>query len=97
MSLKDFTIHTSLNVAPNPGALALSPDGNYLVITHFGNYTAPSSPSNALTVISLNANNATQTFALGTPPLGVAFGYDGFALVVTTTNFIYLTRQTGRP
>src|SRR5258708_31018588 len=50
MSLKDFTVPTSLNVAPNPGSLALSPDGNYLVIAHFGNYTAPSSPTNALTV-----------------------------------------------
>ncbi|PYT26331.1 MAG: hypothetical protein DMG58_22740 [Acidobacteria bacterium] len=96
MSLKDFTIHTSLYVAPNPGALALSPNGSYLVITHFGNYTAPSSPSNALTVINLNANNATQTFALGTPPLGVAFGYDGFALVVTTTNFILFDPANGQ-
>src|SRR5712671_4836499 len=96
MSLKDFTVHTSLNVAPNPGSLALSPDGNYLVIAHFGNYTAPSSPSNALTVISLNANNETQTFALGDPPLGVAFGYDGFALVVTTTNFILFDPANGQ-
>lgn len=96
MSLKDFTVHTSLNVAANPGSLALSPDGNFLVITHFGNYTAPSSPSNALTVISLNANNATQTFALGDPPLGVAFGYDGVALVVTTTNFILFDPANGQ-
>src|SRR5579864_6351820 len=96
MSLKDFTVHTSLNVAPEPGSLALSPDGNYLVIAHFGNFTAPSSPSNALTVISLNANNATQTFALGAPPLGVAFGYDGIALVVTTTNFILFDPANGQ-
>src|SRR5258708_6500270 len=96
MSLKDFTVHTSLNVAPNPGSLALSPDGNYLVIAHFGNYTAPSSPTNALTVISLNNNNATQTFAMGDPPLGVAFGYDGFALVVTTTNFILFDPANGQ-
>ncbi len=96
MSLKDFTVHTSFNVAPNPGSLALSPDGNYLVIAHFGNYTAPSSPSNALTVISLNNNNATQTFALGDPPLGVAFGYDGYALVVTTTNFILFNPANGQ-
>src|SRR6476660_11354 len=96
MSLKDFTVHTSLNVAPNPGSLALSPDGNYLVVAHFGNYTAPSAPSNALTVINLSANNATQTFALGDPPLGVAFGYDGFALVVTTTNFILFDPTNGQ-
>jgi DNA-binding beta-propeller fold protein YncE len=48
MSLKDYSIRKSLHVAPNPGSLALSPDGNYLVITHFGNYTAPTSSSNAL-------------------------------------------------
>jgi len=96
MSLKDFTVHTSLNAAPNPGSLALSPDRNYLVMAHFGNYTAPSSRSNALLVISLNANNTTQTFALGDPPLGVAFGHDGVALVVTTTNFILFDPANGQ-
>jgi uncharacterized protein (TIGR03437 family) len=96
MSLQDYSIRKSLHVAPNPGSLALSPDGNYLVITHFGNYTAPTSSSNALSVISLNADNAIQTFALDTPPLGVAFGYDGFALVVTTTNFILFDPASGQ-
>jgi len=95
MSLADNTIHTSYSVAPQPGSLALSPDGTYLVIAHFGNYVSPGTPSNALTVINLNANNAMQTFALGDPPLGVAFGIDNRALVVTTTNFIIFDPITG--
>lgn len=87
MSLADNTIQTSINVAPQPSSIALSPDGHYLVITHFGNFTAPTPPSNALTVVDLT-NNGTQTFALASPPLGVAFGIDGQALIVTTTDYL---------
>lgn len=96
MSLADNTVHTSYNVAPYPGSLSLSPDGNYLVIVHFGNFLAPSAPANALTVISLNNNNSIQTFALGDPPLGVQFGNDGLALIVTTTNFILFDPANGQ-
>ena len=96
MSLADNTIHSAISVAPQPGSLSLSPDGNYLVVVHFGNFTAPTTPSNALTVINLNQNNAIQTFALGDPPLGVAFGIDGLALIVTTTNFILFDPTTGQ-
>ncbi len=87
MSLSDNTIRTSMNVAAQPSSMALSPDSRYLVITHFGNFAAPGSASNALTVIDLT-NNGKQTFALGNPPLGVAFGLDGRALVVTTTDYL---------
>jgi len=96
MSLSDNTIHSSISVAPQPGSLSLSPDGNYLVVVHFGNFTAPAASTNALTVISLNQNNALQTFALGDPPLGVAFGIDGLALIVTTTNFILFDPANGQ-
>ena len=96
MSLSDNTIHSSISVAPQPGSLALSPDGNYLVIVHFGNFAAPAASTNALTVIYLNQNNALQTFALGDPPLGVAFGIDGIALIVTTTNFILFDPTNGQ-
>jgi uncharacterized protein (TIGR03437 family) len=95
MSLADYSITTSINVNPQPGALALSPDGQYLVVVHFGNFAAPNVASNALTIISLNKANARQTFALGFPPLGVAFGIDGQALVVTTTEFLALDPATG--
>src|SRR5271165_5760568 len=87
MSLSNDTIQTSINVAPQPSSMALSPDNRYLVITHFGNFAAPAPPSNSLTVIDLTTNGK-QTFALGNPPLGVAFGIDGMALVVTTTDYL---------
>lgn len=87
MSLADNTIQTSINVAPQPNSIALSPDGHFLVITHFGNFTSPTPPNNALTVIDLTTNGK-QTFALANPPLGTAFGNDGRALVVTTTDYV---------
>lgn len=94
MSLADGRIQTSINVAPNPSALALSPDGRYLVITHYGNFEAPGSPANSLTTLDL-ASNGRQTFAMGAPPLGVAFGIDGKALVVTTNEFLLMDPATG--
>ena len=94
MSLSDYTVKTSINVAAQPSSIALSPDGHYLVATHFGNAASPGSPSNALTVIDLT-NQGTQTFALGNAPLGVAFGADGIALVVTTTDFLLFDPATG--
>lgn len=87
VSLSDYSIRTSINVAAQPSSLALSPDGHFLVVTHFGNVVAPGTPTNALTVIDLNSSGK-QTFALGAPPLGVAFGIDGRALVVTSTDFL---------
>jgi uncharacterized protein (TIGR03437 family) len=85
LSVSSQVIKTSINVPSQPGALALSPDGRFLVIAHFANY---STPSNALTVIDLANSNAKQTFALSSAPLGLAFGNDGLALVVTETQFL---------
>src|ERR1700684_1350386 len=87
MSLATNTVQTSINVAAQPSSIALSPDGRYLVATNFGNAAAPASPANSLTVIDLT-NQGTQTFSLGNAPLGVAFGADGIALVVTTSDFL---------
>lgn len=94
MSTSDYSIRTSMNVAAQPNSLALSPDGQFLVVTHFGNFEAPNSPANALTVIDLNAG-VKQTFVLGNPPLGVAFGIDNRALVVTTTDFLLFDPVSG--
>jgi len=94
MSLATNTVTTSFNVAAQPSSLALSPDGRYLVVAHYGNAAPPASSSNALTVIDLS-NNGKQTFALGSPPLGVAFGVDGLALVVTSTDFLLLNPASG--
>jgi uncharacterized protein (TIGR03437 family) len=87
VSLATLAPSNAINVAPYPGSLALSPDGRFLLIAHFGNFQAPNSPANALTLIDLSAGGR-QTFSLGDPPLGVAFGADGRALVVTTTQFL---------
>ena len=94
MSLGTNTIQTSINVASQPSALALSPDDHYLVVAHFGNSAPPASPANAITVIDLTTNGK-QTFSLGSAPLGVAFGLDGLALVVTTTDFLLLDPASG--
>jgi len=95
MSLATNTIQTSINVAAQPGSISLSADGHWLLVAHFGNNTAPSSPTNALTLIDLTASNAKQTFALGNPPLGVAFGLDNRALVVTTQEYILFDPAIG--
>src|SRR5215470_8047925 len=72
MSTADFSIRSSMNVAPQPGAISLSPDGKYLIIAHYGNIT-PSDPSrNAVTLINLD-DNTRQTFSTGDPPLAVTF------------------------
>lgn len=94
ISLSDYVVHRSINVAPQPGSLALSPDGRFLVIAHFGPFEPPNTPANALTVINLG-DNTRRTFGFGQPPLGVAFGIDGLALIVTTTDFILFDPVSG--
>ncbi len=93
MSVATNRIQTSINVPPNPAQLAISPDGRWLVVTHYG--TGGSSAPSRLTLIDLTANNSRQTFALADPPLGVAFGLDNKALVVTTTSFILFDPTLG--
>lgn len=95
LSTATKTIQTSFNVAAQPNSVALSPDGRWLVVTHFGNRTAPSSPTNSLTLIDLKNSNARQTFALPNPPLGAAFGIDNKALVVTTKDFVLFDPAIG--
>jgi uncharacterized protein (TIGR03437 family) len=86
ISLATLALQTSMNVAAQPASLALSPDGRYLLVAHFGNFAAPDSRANALTLIDLETRGR-QTFALGAPPLGVAFALHGQALVATTEGF----------
>jgi uncharacterized protein (TIGR03437 family) len=95
MSLATNTIRTSINVSAQPSSLSLSPDGRWLLVAHYGNREAPASPGNGLTLIDLNDNNAKQTFVLGSPPLGAAFGIDNRALVITTTDFILFDPAVG--
>ena len=88
MSLQSSTIQTSLSVAAQPSAISVSPDGHWLLVAHYGNNAAPSSPTNGLTLIDLRNNYAKQVFVLPDPPLGLAFGADNRALVLTTKNFL---------
>jgi uncharacterized protein (TIGR03437 family) len=94
MSTADYSIHSSMNVAPQPAALAISFDSQFLLIAHYGNFTAPETSQNLVTLINLN-NNTRQTFATGDPPLGVAFAADGEALIVTTTSFVVFDPISG--
>ena len=93
MSLSDGAVQTSINVGAQPSSLALSADGRYLVVAHFGTFQQGGS-NNGLTVIDLS-NNSRQTFVLGSAPLGVAFGIDNRALVVTSTEFLRFDPATG--
>jgi uncharacterized protein (TIGR03437 family) len=102
LSLSDLQIHTSLNVAPQPGALAMSPDGSYLVVTHYNATASGTTAGNLVTIINL-ANDTQMTLATGEPPLGVAFlnvpdtRYpSGIAVVVTTANIWELDPVSGR-
>jgi uncharacterized protein (TIGR03437 family) len=94
VNLSDYSIRTSINVAAQPSSLALSADGRFLVVTNFSNFVAPASQGNGLTVIDLTTSGH-QTFALGNPPLGVAFGIDNLALVVTTKEYLLFDPVSG--
>lgn len=94
VSLASKSVQTSINVAPYPSSLALSPDGRFLVVCHYGNFQAPATSQNSLSVLNLT-NNTRQTFSMGQAPLGVAFGIDNRALIVTNTEFVLLDPLTG--
>ncbi len=95
MNLSDLSINRSINVNPQPGSMALSPDGHFLVIGHYGNFDPTKAPpANALTVITLGSNSI-QTFSLGFAPLGVAFGADGLALILTANEFLLFDPVSG--
>src|SRR3954447_11269799 len=56
MSTRDNSIRSSINVAAQPGSIAISPNGRYLVVAHFGNWAPPLPAQNGLTIIDLNSN-----------------------------------------
>ncbi|HUS06103.1 MAG TPA: hypothetical protein VMZ52_07405 [Bryobacteraceae bacterium] len=87
VSLAEGIVLRSINVASQPSSVTVSPDGKYLLVAHYANFAAPLPSSNALTLLNIETNNK-QTFALGNPPLGVAFGSDNKAFVATTKEFL---------
>ena len=78
MSTADNTISRSISVLlPIRGDVSLSPDGHYLVVTHYassGGAALLQPGRDALTVIDLTNNNQKRTFGLSSGPVGVAFG-----------------------
>lgn len=94
VSLASAAVERSMNVTGQPSSLALSPDGRWLLVAHYGNFASPGLPRNALTLIDLQTN-ARQQFALASAPFGVAFGAAGLALVVTATEFLEFDPAAG--
>ncbi|MGB7762900.1 MAG: hypothetical protein WBL61_23905 [Bryobacteraceae bacterium] len=107
MSLTDYSISTSMSVAPFPAGIAMSPNGQYLVVVHYANYNTTSSTAavppvggNLATVINLSTQ-AQTTYQMGESPLGVSFvntlGGDqgGLAFIVTTAHVMTLNPETG--
>jgi uncharacterized protein (TIGR03437 family) len=94
MNTSDLTISQSINVNPLPGSIALSRDGQFLLVAHYGNFKPPASLDAALTLINLRTNTR-QVFSLPAAPLAVAFGADGLALVVTTADVSLLDPVAG--
>jgi uncharacterized protein (TIGR03437 family) len=99
LSTADNTVHTSISVAPQPGSLALSPDGQFLLIAHGPEGDLFPRDYNLLTLINLT-NNSQQRFGTVDVPLGVAFfntqpSGPGLALVVTTTGILTLDPTNG--
>src|SRR4051794_32739917 len=94
MSTADYSIRTSMNVAPQPGALSLSPDSKFLLVAHYGALAVADPSKNAVTLINLN-DNTRQTFSTGDTPLGVAFIADGRAFIVTSTGILLFDPISG--
>lgn len=94
VSLADNTILSSMNALPFPGAIAVSPGGQYLLIAHYGNGATTPQGTNAVTSIKL-ADNTRQVFNMADPPLAVAFLGTGQAVVVTTTSILTMDPASG--
>src|SRR3954465_12160131 len=54
MSTTDFSIQRPMNAAPQPSSISLSPDNQFLLVSHFGNLTTPDPSRNAITLINLS-------------------------------------------
>jgi uncharacterized protein (TIGR03437 family) len=98
MSLTDYTVGRSFTVASYPASIALSPDGRYLVVAHYGASASGQdvmpAGRDALTVLDLSSNQR-RTFGLSSSPVGVAFDINGLALILTHDEFLLFDPQSG--
>lgn len=95
ISTADNSRQTPLIVPPQPGTLALSPDGRYLVIGHYSLTPGCVPLSGAVTVLNLESGSR-QTFARGfSLPLAIAFGSGNQAVIANSNGFELLDPATG--
>src|SRR5260221_7469974 len=101
MAWSEKKVTSTIAVPAQPGAMAVSPSGGFLVVTHFGGDPgfplfppAVNCPTGGLSVISLGGNSV-QSFCMGATPLGVAFGNDDQALIVTAKDIVSLDPLSG--
>ena len=94
VSLADGALRTSYRVSPNPAAVALSPDGRFLLMTHFSGASTTPAPG-LITVVDWQTGVFTP-LALPDSALAAAFGSDGVALILTTREFRFYNPYSGR-
>lgn len=75
---------SSLVLGGQPSGLAMSADGQFLVVTNYNSFGGVATLS-SVSVVNLN-DLSRQSYAMSNPPLGVAFGSDGAAVIVTTAD-----------
>jgi uncharacterized protein (TIGR03437 family) len=94
ISLATGALQTPMYVPNQPGSIDVSPDRKYLIAGHYGNFESPLSPANGITIIEL-ATRTQRNITLGAPVLGVGFGSDGKALVITNKEFLLFDPVSG--
>jgi uncharacterized protein (TIGR03437 family) len=99
MSTADNTVRTYMNVANQPGGLALSPDGRYLIVTNYSNANVSSAAANLVTIIDLTSQTR-RVYSTGDAPLAAAFvntnaPRSGQALIATASGFYLLDPDSG--
>jgi uncharacterized protein (TIGR03437 family) len=95
LSTSDHSLRAPIYVSPQPATISMSPDGRFLVVGHFAEWTTASSTDKpAVTVLDLDGN-VRQTLTLSSSPLAVAFGAGSRALIVTRRDFQLLDPLSG--
>ena len=94
ISLADGARRQPILVTGQPGSIDVSADRKYLIAGHYGNFLDPLSPENGITLIDLATRQARYS-SLQAPVLGVGFGSDGLAFVITNKEFLLLDPVTG--
>ena len=96
MSLATKTLLTEINVMPQPYSISVSPDGHWLLLAHYGNVADPGiARQRSYADRSDQPLCGPDVHACRIRRLGLAFGVDNRALVVTTKNFLIFDPTTG--